>query len=115
MRLIGRFIWLLLLLIIIAGVASFVSYNRTPVTLDLWPLSAAWTTSIWVVCLSALAAGLLLGAAITWFASLPAYARLHKTKRLLQKTEARLAALEADIAAQPEQDAHSQKDIEHAR
>ncbi len=73
-------------------VVLFVVSNTTPVELRLWPLGWSLSTPLALGVLGAMAIAFFLGALFTWLPALGA-------RRRARRAEARVAALEGDIAA----------------
>ena len=93
MRPILRLAWMIVWLVLAAGVASFAISNKSVASLALWPFETSLLLPIWAAVLGALGSGLLAGAILVWLAGLAQRARLSRQARQIAKLEAELASL----------------------
>ena len=77
-------------------VGIFAVENRTPLTLQVWPLQGAWEmwASVWI--LGLLAAGIVIGMAVGWLSGLGWRRRARRAERLVRKYERESADREED-------------------
>ena len=90
MRRLGRFIWLIITIFLVAVAIAFVTSNKVVITLYLWPFDGMLTAPIWLVVISSFIIGGLLSIFLMWAQALAIRARLwnlqEKFKRLETKT-----------------------------
>ena len=96
MQAITRFVWLMITLFVLAGVASFAVSNKAETVLAFWPLGDVMQLPLWAVVLGALCAGLMLGAVLVWLAGLPQRSRLRARDKRIAKLEIEVARLTAE-------------------
>ena len=91
----------LLFLPLLALLALFALSNPQPVEIRLWPFDLAWVSPLGIAVLVLCALAFLLGAVLTWTASLPARrraARVEEAARLLEGELAGYKSREAEAA-----------------
>ena len=91
MRRLGRFIWLIITVILVAVAITFATSNEAVITLYLWPFDGMLTAPVWLIVMSSFITGGLLSICLMWGQALSIRARLwnlqEKFKRLETKTE----------------------------
>ncbi len=75
-----RFSWILTVPLIVVAVV-FLTSNREPVTLDLWPFEISLRSSLHWILLACVAFGLVVGAMATWQSTAPARRRVAELER----------------------------------
>ena len=93
MKIITRFLWVLITIAIGLLTVSFSTSNVTPVSLTLWPFDLTLTAPIWLVCIICLGIGLAVGSALIWFQLLTIRARKWRLQQNFNKLEKKYAAL----------------------
>ena len=78
----------------------FALSNTAPVPVRFWPFDLAWETPLAVAVLSVSAFAFLLGALVTWMASLGARRRARRLAQTVRQLESELAQLRAQVARQ---------------
>ena len=89
-----RFSWILTVPLIVVAVV-FLTSNREPVTLDLWPFEISLRSSLHWILLACVAFGLVVGAMATWQSTAPA-------RRRVAELERERAAAAAAASSQPD-------------
>ncbi len=93
-----RFSWILTVPLIVVAVV-FLTSNREPVTLDLWPFEFSLRTSLHWVLLACVAFGLVVGSMTTWLSTAPARRRARQSRRRVAELERAVNAGAASAAA----------------
>ena len=76
MRRLGRFIWLVITILLIAVAIAFATSNEGVITLYLWPLDGVLAAPIWLVVMSSFITGGLLSICLMWAQALSIRAKL---------------------------------------
>ena len=90
MRRLGRLIWLVISIILVAVAISFATSNEAVVTLHLWPFDGMLTAPIWLVVMSSFIIGGLLSICLMWAQSLAIRARLWNLQGKFNRLEAEM-------------------------
>ena len=90
-----RFSWILTVPLIVVAVV-FLTSNREPVTLDLWPFELSLHTSLHWVLLACVVFGLVVGSMATWLSTAPARRRTRQARQRMAELERDRAAAAAD-------------------
>ena len=93
MKMITRFLWVIISVSICLFAVSFSTSNDVPVSLALWPFNIVLTAPIWLVCITCLGIGLALGSALIWLQLLTIRARKWRLQQNFNKLEKKYAAL----------------------
>ena len=93
MKMITRFLWVIITIAIGLLTVSFSTSNVTPVSLTLCPFDLTLTAPIWLVCITCLGIGLALGSALIWLQLLTIRARKWRLQQNFNKLEKKYAAL----------------------
>lgn len=93
MKMITRFLWVVITVAIGLFAVSFSTSNATPIDLTLWPFDVTLTAPIWLVCLISLGIGLALGSALIWLQLLTIRARKWRLQQNFNKLEKKYLAL----------------------
>ncbi len=96
-----RFSWILTVPLIVVAVV-FLTSNREPVTLDLWPFEISLRSSLHWILLACVAFGLVVGAMATWQSTAPARRRARQARRRVAELERERAAAAAADSGQPD-------------
>ena len=82
-------------------VGIFAVENRTPLSLQVWPLPGAWEmwASVWM--LGLLAVGVVVGMIVGWLSGMGWRRRARRAERLVRKYEREFAAREEEEAKPP--------------
>ena len=99
MRFIGRFLWLIISLIVILLAMVFAVSNTQLAILRFWPFTGQLDIAVWAVVLGAFVCGALFGGGLVWLSLVAARARNWKLQRALGKAEKRAASAEEQLAA----------------
>ena len=91
MRRLGRFIWLIITMFLVAVAISFVTSNKVLITLYLWPFDGMLIVPIWLVVTSSFIIGGLLSIFLMWAQALAIRARLWNLKVKFNRLEAETA------------------------
>ena len=76
MRRLGRFIWLIITILLVAVAIAFATSNEAVITLYLWPFDGGLAAPIWLVVMSSFITGGLLSICLMWAQALSIRARL---------------------------------------
>ena len=76
MRRLGRFIWLIITILLVAVAIAFATSNEAVITLYLWPFDGVLAAPIWLVVMSSFITGGLLSICLMWAQALSIRARL---------------------------------------
>ena len=91
MRRLGRFIWLIITMLLVAVAIAFVASNEAVVTLYLWPFDGMLTAPIWLVVISSFIISGLLSICLMWTHALVIRARLWTLQEKFNKLDAKMA------------------------
>ncbi len=95
-----RFSWILTVPLIVVAVV-FLTSNREPVTLDLWPFEISLRSSLHWILLACVAFGLVVGAMATWQSTAPARRRARQARRRVAELERAASAAATADGGQP--------------
>ena len=98
MRLIGRFLWLVITVIAVIISMAFAASNDSEVTLYLWPFETGLSLPVWLAVLGALGIGIVTGGLIVWLSTIAIRTRNWHTQTKLKKMEKRMSEAEARLA-----------------
>ena len=109
MRLLGRFIWLTITVILILLAVTFAASNQRLVDLHLWPFETAITAPLWLSLMISFIAGGIIGALLLWGQALAIRTKNWRLQRQIDKLQrnaakavpARPAIGKPDQTAQP--------------
>jgi len=90
-----RFSWILTVPLIVVAVV-FLTSNREPVTLDLWPFELSLHSSLHWVLLACVAFGLVVGSMATWLSTAPARRRARQVRQQMAELARDRAAAAAN-------------------
>ena len=88
MRRLGRLIWLIISMFLVAVAISFATSNEAAVTLYLWPFDGMLTAPIWLVVMSSFIIGGALSICLMWAQTLAIRARLWYLQGKFNRLEA---------------------------
>jgi uncharacterized membrane protein len=91
MRRLGRFIWLIITLLLVAVAIAFVTSNKVLITLYLWPFDGMLTVPIWLVVISSFIIGGVLSIFLMWAQALAIRARLWNLQEKFNRLETKTA------------------------
>ena len=91
MRRLGRFIWLIITLLLVAVAIVFAASNETLINLYLWPFDGMLTAPIWLVVVSSFIIGGLLSIFLMWAQALAIRARLWNLQEKFRRLETKTA------------------------
>ena len=91
MRRLGRWIWLIITILLVAITIVFATSNEALITLHLWPLEGVLTAPIWLVVMSSFITGGLLSVILMWGQALAIRARLWNLQGKFNRLEAATA------------------------
>ena len=91
MRRLGRFIWLIITMLLVAFSITFATSNKVLITLYLWPFDGGLTAPTWLVVTSSFIIGGLLSIFLMWAQALAIRARLWNLQLKFNKLEAKTA------------------------
>ena len=84
MRRLGRFIWLIITIFLVAVAIAFVTSNKVLITLYLWPFDGMLTVPIWLVVTSSFIIGGLISIFLMWAQTLAIRVRLWNLQGKIQ-------------------------------
>ena len=90
MRRLGRFIWLIITMLLVAVAIAFVASNEALITLYLWPFDGKLTAPIWLVVISSFIISGLLSICLMWTHALMIRARLWNLQEKFNKLDAEM-------------------------
>ena len=91
MRRLGRFIWLIITMLLVAVAIAFVASNEAVITLYLWPFDGTLTAPIWLVVVSSFIIGGLFSIFLMWAQALAIRVRLRNLQVKFNRLEAETA------------------------
>ena len=110
MRIFGQFLWLIIIITLIALTISFVTSNEPLITLYLWPFDGALTAPTWLLILSSFIIGGLLSVILLWAQWLAIRVKLWRLQGKLNKLQRPVTAQHnsktADFGLQDQQSLH---------
>ena len=110
MRLLGRFLWLTITVMLILLAVTFAASNQRLVDLHLWPFETAITAPLWLSLMISFIAGGIIGALLLWGQALAIRTKNWRLQRQIDKLQrdrtksamARPAIDNADRTRQPD-------------
>ena len=90
MRRLGRLIWLIITMLLVAIAIAFATSNEAVITLYLWPFDGMLTAPIWLVVVSSFIIGGLLSICLMWAQALAIRARLWNLQGKFNRLEAEM-------------------------
>ena len=90
MRRLGRFVWLIITIFLVAVAVAFVTSNKALITLYLWPFDGMLSAPIWLVVMSSFIVGGLFSICLTWAQALAIRARLWNLQGKFKRLEAKM-------------------------
>jgi len=110
MRLLGRFLWLTITVMLILLAVTFTASNQRLVDLHLWPFETAITAPLWLSLMISFIAGGVIGALLLWGQALAIRTKNWRLQRQIDKLQhnagkaapARPAIGKPDQTAQPD-------------
>ena len=88
MRRLGRFIWLIITMLLVAVAIAFATSNKAVITLYLWPFDGTLIAPTWLVVVSSFIIGGLLSICLMWAQVLAIRARLWNLRVKFNRLEA---------------------------
>jgi uncharacterized membrane protein YciS (DUF1049 family) len=98
MRLIGRFLWLVITVIAVIISMAFAASNDSEVILYLWPFETGLSLPVWLAVLGALGIGIVTGGLIVWLSTIAIRTRNWHMQKKLKKMEKRMNDAEVRLA-----------------
>ena len=114
MRRLGRFIWLIITMLLVAVAIAFVASNEAVITLYLWPFDGTLTAPIWLVVISSFIISGLLSISLMWTHALVIRARLWNLKVKFNRLEAETAQQKSATTNQSDRKANDILTANHA-
>jgi uncharacterized integral membrane protein len=110
MRLLGRFLWLTITVMLILLAVTFAASNQRLIDLHLWPFETAITAPLWLSLMISFIAGGIIGALLLWGQALAIRTKNWRLQRQIDKLQrdrtkaamARPAIDNADRTTQPD-------------
>ena len=99
MRKFGRFLWIIISMVMTGLAISFTVSNDAIISLSLWPFSQILTIPIWLSVISAFVIGGSLGGSLMWGQLLAIRAQLWRSQSQIRKLQTQLAQ-QAENAAE---------------
>ena len=87
MRLLGRFLWLTITVILILLAVTFAASNQRLVDLHLWPFETAITAPIWLSLMISFIVGGIIGALLLWGQALAIRSKNWRLQRQIDKLQ----------------------------
>ena len=91
MRRLGRFIWLIITMLLVTVAIVFATSNEAVITLYLWPFDGMLTAPVWMIVMSSFIIGGLLSIFLMWAQALAIRARLWNLQGKFNRLEAKTA------------------------
>jgi len=88
MRRLGRFIWLIITMLLVTVAIVFATSNEAVITLYLWPFDGMLTAPVWMIVMSSFIIGGLLSICLMWAQALSIRARLWNLQVKFNRLEA---------------------------
>ena len=114
MRLLGRFLWLTITVILILLAVTFAASNQRLVDLHLWPFETAITAPLWLSLMISFIAGGIIGALLLWGQALAIRTKNWRLQRQIDKLQrnAAQAAPARPAIGKPEQTAQPDSSLD---
>ena len=90
MRRLGRFVWLIITILLVAVAIAFATSNETVISLYLWPFDGVLTAPIWLVVMSSFIIGGLLSICLMYAQALAIRASLWNLRGKFNRLEAEM-------------------------
>ena len=87
MRLLGRFLWLTITVMLILLAVTFAASNQRLVDLHLWPFETAITAPLWLSLMISFIAGGIIGALLLWGQALAIRTKNWRLQRQIDKLQ----------------------------
>ena len=87
MRLLGRFLWLTITVILILFAVTFAASNQRLVVMHLWPFETAITAPLWLSLMISFIAGGIIGALLLWGQALAIRTKNWRLQRKIDKLQ----------------------------
>ena len=97
MRRLGRLIWLIITMLLVAIAIAFATSNEAVITLYLWPFDGMLTAPIWLVVVSSFIIGGLLSICLMWAQALAIRARLWNLQGKFNRLEAEMTPQQSAV------------------
>ena len=97
MRRLGRLIWLIITMLLVAIAIAFATSNEAVITLYLWPFDGMLTAPIWLVVMSSFIIGGLLSICLMWAQALAIRARLWNLQVKFNRLEAEMTPQQSAV------------------
>ena len=97
MRRLGRLIWLIITMLLVAIAIAFATSNEAVITLYLWPFDGMLTAPIWLVVMSSFIIGGLLSICLMWAQALAIRARLWNLQVKFNRLEAEMTQQQSAV------------------
>jgi len=97
MRRLGRLIWLIITMLLVAIAIAFATSNEAVITLYLWPFDGMLTAPIWLVVMSSFIIGGLLSICLMWAQALAIRARLWNLQGKFNRLEAEMTPQQSAV------------------
>jgi len=114
MRLLGRFLWLTITVMLILLAVTFAASNQRLVDLHLWPFETAITAPLWLSLMISFIAGGIIGALLLWGQALAIRTKNWRLQRQIDKLHrnAAKAAPARPAIGKPEQTAQPDSSLD---
>ncbi|MEL0062303.1 MAG: LapA family protein [Candidatus Puniceispirillum sp.] len=114
MRLLGRFLWLTITVMLILLAVTFAASNQRLVDLHLWPFERAITAPLWLSLMISFIAGGIIGALLLWGQALAIRTKNWRLQRQIDKLQrdAAQAAPARPAIGKPEQTAQPDSSLD---
>ncbi|MEK9759770.1 MAG: LapA family protein [Candidatus Puniceispirillum sp.] len=114
MRLLGRFLWLTITVMLILLAVTFAASNQRLVDLHLWPFETAITAPLWLSLMISFIAGGIIGALLLWGQALAIRTKNWRLQRQIDKLQrdAAQAAPARPAIGKPEQTAQPDSSLD---
>ena len=97
MRRLGRLIWLIITMLLVAIAIAFATSNEAVITLYLWPFDGMLTAPIWLVVMSSFIIGGALSICLMWAQALSIRARLWNLQVKFNRLEAEMTPQQSAV------------------
>ena len=97
MRRLGRLIWLIITMLLVAIAIAFATSNEAVITLYLWPFDGMLTVPIWLAVMSSFIIGGLLSICLMWAQALAIRARLWNLQGKFNRLEAEMTPQQSAV------------------
>ena len=114
MRRLGRLIWLIITMLLVAVAIAFAASNEALITIYLWPFDGMLTAPIWLVVMSSFIIGGLLSTCLMWTQALAIRARLWNLQGKFNRLETEITPQQSVAGKHSDKEANGVLTVNYA-